>query len=1508
MKFVRAFVSIMLALILMIMEMGISAYAGEISSDIPAMQGEAELAVQEGAGEQVQEDITSTGQEEITMEEEGISGDGTASVEPSVAEEPENLPIEQAMPSAEDSIVSSEASSQATELSLTVDYPKDIKCGTPVTFTVNAEGGSGNYQYSIGGWTDSKGAMVYDISYPDQPGNISLCTYRESEKFTLTFAASDTYNIRFYVMDMDAIGTSGTITARRDYKINIEDSTHPSVEQIVKNLATQCKEECTTDFEKAVWLHDEIIKNAEYDDTYRYCSAEGVLARGTGTCESYYRAYEMLLNAVGIQNGRIEDKPDRHVWTAVKLDGSWYEIDSTWDGGSVNKGTYKEHLYFGLTEELMGLAGQAHSKHTTDVKGYEAISLENNYFIKTGGIKQWSDPFVSQVKQNITEGKTEFTLPIPGNMYDNYETDILYHLVAYQLSTKENWDGAKVSATYADRNIAFKVTAAKPDPVPVVTANKLEIQKNKTESTITVKLTNASASGNDQVQFPVWGAAGGQNDIVWYQGKKTATGTYEAQIPVSSHKETGKYNIHVYVKHNGTLKYLTAGTTTITGITADKVGCNGNKSSVQDGKYRIEAENLKTPATIKNTQIAVWSNVNGQDDIRWYTAKKDGNIWYVDVEIKNHKYDTGTYHAHAYATDSRGILQCVKTTTFTVGKMERNRLKIQKNAAESVITVTLSNSTATGNDQIQFPVWGAAGGQNDIVWYTGKKTGTGTYEAQIPISSHKETGKYNVHVYRKHNGALQYLTAGTVNITGISAKEVSLNTEKSSAKDGKYRVEVKNITSPSSIKKVQIAVWSNKNGQDDLRWYEAKKSGDIWYADADICYHKYDNGTYHAHVYAEDGRGIFQYVGAMKFNAEKLQRNQLQISMDKEHRYMTITLKAASTNGTVLFPVWGVSGGQNDIVWYNGTRTAPYTYKAVVDVSKHKEIGNYQVHVYGKSNGILSYLTGSKVTVKGITGGKVEPVADRDAASINVKISGVTGPSDITKVSVAVWTASKGQDDLRWYEAGKQKDGWSLLVDTAKHNLETGTYNIHVYATDKRGIQMYAGAATVVLNKADSVKLSAKLASNGTDVDITGTGIRGAKDVRVAVWGKTNGQNDLIWYTMPRSVGTKYQKRINVYDHGETGTYYCHLYITGLDGVLRYAGHTEFKVDKLNINYLKISNINNTSGKCSAELYFPKAKKQIAEIQMAVWTQENGQDDLYWYRASQRNNVWTSNVDSLNHKCRSGLYYIHIYAKTIDGNMEFLTGSTFNMSRTDSIDIANVIKNAGKPVGKTLYVWGGGWNAADNGSGETAVNIGLWPEWESYFNRNRQGYSYRPGQSAWRRGERQWRFYGLDCSGYLGWLLYNSVHKGRNAAGYVVDAAQIAASLTSYGYGTVTACSPNSTFKPGDIISMSGHCYLVLGQCSDRSVLLVHSTPNGGVQVSGTVNGGSSSQASRLAQSFMQQNYPEWWASFGGEGRQSVSASSYLNGQKFSWTVNSQVGDSAGIQAKSPEQVLNYLR
>ena len=237
----------------------------------------------------------------------------------------------------------------------------------------------------------------------------------------------------------------------------IDDPDYPSVEELVANVAGECEKSCSTDFDKAVWLHDWILDHADYDYTYSYCAAEGVLARGKGTCESYHRAYVMLLNKVGIPTGRIAG--NGHVWTAAQLDGKWYQIDSTWDDmGASYKGTFYEHLYFGLNDDIMKLV---HSDHTQPVAGYECNSLEENYFIKTGEIHQWSDLFAEKIRQKIAAGETSFTLPVNSDLPESV-ANVIYRLVAYELSS-ENWTNATLSASYDKQKLTCSVTVKTPE-------------------------------------------------------------------------------------------------------------------------------------------------------------------------------------------------------------------------------------------------------------------------------------------------------------------------------------------------------------------------------------------------------------------------------------------------------------------------------------------------------------------------------------------------------------------------------------------------------------------------------------------------------------------------------------------------------------------------------------------------------------------------------------------------------------------------------------------------------------------------------------------------------------------------------------------------------------------------------------------------------------------------------------------------------------------------------------
>lgn len=117
-------------------------------------------------------------------------------------------------------------------------------------------------------------------------------------------------------------------------------------------LAKQCLAEAgSSEYARALWMHDWLIYNANYDSTYTYYYADGVLLHGTGVCNSYAHAYQMLLKAVGMNCLLITGTAGGpHAWNLVSIDGQWYHVDCTFDdpiGGPEN------HSYFGLTDALM---------------------------------------------------------------------------------------------------------------------------------------------------------------------------------------------------------------------------------------------------------------------------------------------------------------------------------------------------------------------------------------------------------------------------------------------------------------------------------------------------------------------------------------------------------------------------------------------------------------------------------------------------------------------------------------------------------------------------------------------------------------------------------------------------------------------------------------------------------------------------------------------------------------------------------------------------------------------------------------------------------------------------------------------------------------------------------------------------------------------------------------------------------------------------------------------------
>lgn len=218
------------------------------------------------------------------------------------------------------------------------------------------------------------------------------------------------------------------------------------------------------------------------------------------------------------------------------------------------------------------------------------------------------------------------------------------------------------------------------------------------------------------------------------------------------------------------------------------------------------------------------------------------------------------------------------------------------------------------------------------------------------------------------------------------------------------------------------------------------------------------------------------------------------------------------------------------------------------------------------------------------------------------------------------------------------------------------------------------------------------------------------------------------------------------------------------------------------------------------------------------------------------------------------------------------------------------------PAGRTLYIWGGGWNEEDNGAGDGAICIGIRPEWKDFYDTQGADYDFK--------NHRYELLNGLDCSGFIGWLIYNVFNTEPNNLGYVMPSSKMAAEFSNRGFGTFRAKEDVVDHKVGDIMSGSGHVYMCICEFVDGSVLLVHSSPPG-VQVNGTTtkDGNEDSTAIKVATYIMQRFYPEWSKKF---NTFSKGVSYLTDYSQMRWTTDGtgKLTDPDGYFDKEPYELL----
>ena len=498
------------------------------------------------------------------------------------------------------------------------------------------------------------------------------------------------------------------------------------------------------------------------------------------------------------------------------------------------------------------------------------------------------------------------------------------------------------------------------------------------------------------------------------------------------------------------------------------------------GSFDVVISNVKAPNGVQTVSVPIWSEINGQDDIIWYTANRQNNGTYtVNVKASAHKNSTGLYNVHLYYVQKDGQLTGVggTTTQVFIGKKPEisvfANLSISKNENNGTFTIIAKNLKGLeGYKEVKIPFWSHANGMSDIKWYTPTRQADGSYTVTVKASDHENAnGRYEAQVfYIDARGQKRFVQKAFVERNDPSKPTgvISITNNKDS---GTFDVVISDVYSPKGVRTVQVPIWSEVDGQDDIRWYEAvRQTNGSYKVTVQVANHKYSTGIYNVHLYYIQNDGSQIGVGGTQTNVT-LSEPKADLAItglnNATGSYDVVISNLVAPRGfkEVLVPTWSEKNGQDDIIWYKAAKQANGAYKVTVRSSNHKgDSGLYNSHVYLVDNdGKYIGLGGKQVTLDITKTQGTLTIAnnDKNRGTFDVLITNLTNPSGISGVLIPVWSEQNGQDDLVWHNATKQDDGsYKVTISASQHKWNSGKYIVHGYMVDASGKNIGFGATS----------------------------------------------------------------------------------------------------------------------------------------------------------------------------------------------------------------------------------------------------------------------------------------------------------------------------------------------------------------------------------------------------------------------------------------------------------------
>ena len=519
-----------------------------------------------------------------------------------------------------------------------------------------------------------------------------------------------------------------------------------------------------------------------------------------------------------------------------------------------------------------------------------------------------------------------------------------------------------VVASRAPYGARARVVAARNESVPQqespVSAD-LTIAKSESDGTFTITAKNLQGlDGYEEVKIPFWSHANGMKDIIWYTPNRQADGSYTVTAKASDHENAdGKYEAQVfYVDAKGQNKFVKKA---FIDYTAPKPSADLTiTKSESDGTFTITAKNLQGFDSYKEVKIPFWSHANGMKDIVWYTPTRQADGSYtVTAKASDHENADGKYEAQVFYVDANGQNKFVKKAfiDYTAPKPSAD-LTITKSEKDGTFTITAKNLQGfDGYKEVKIPFWSHANGMKDIIWYTPTRQVDGSYTVTAKASDHENAdGQYEAQVfYVDAKGQNKFVKKAFIDFKNQSRPTASLLIQNNNKDAGTFDVIIKDVYSPKGVRTVQVPTWSDKDGQDDIRWYEATRQANGDYkVSVKASDHKNSTGQYHVHLYYIQNDGSRVGVGSTTTEVE-FQNAQTKTqtgikNVNSGAGTYTVTVDQAPQGRrikNIRVAAWS-QAHQENLFWYSTAPSGMHTEVQVSATNHQYQSGNYTTHVY----------------------------------------------------------------------------------------------------------------------------------------------------------------------------------------------------------------------------------------------------------------------------------------------------------------------------------------------------------------------------------------------------------------------------------------------------------------------------------------------------------------------------------------------------------------------------------